>query len=77
MKYYIIKSIDLPFYKEWSIYNKWISNNINLLIEKVREDLENEVLFEKVQLTKTDDDYLLINNRPDKWLKIEELEFID
>lgn len=75
MKYYFIKSINLPFVKEWSIYNNWISTDKELLIKKVRKDLETEVLFEPVTI-KEFEDWILINDSQDKWLKVCELDLI-
>ncbi|MHA7608399.1 hypothetical protein ACV0BM_006035 [Elizabethkingia meningoseptica] len=75
MKYYYVKSINLPFSKEWNIYNNWVSSDRNLLIEKIRQDLEAEVLFEKTTLTENDG-WLLVNNSTDKWLMICELELL-
>ena len=75
MKYYFIKSIDLPFVKEWSIYNDWISTDRASLIENVRKDLELEVLLEPTTL-KEDEGWLLVNDSKEKWLKICELNQI-
>lgn len=75
MKYYFIKSINLPFVREWNIYNNWISNDRVSLIEKLRNHLELEVLFETITITE-DGDWLLVNNKGEKWLKICELEMV-
>jgi len=75
MKYYFIKSIDLPFVKEWSIYNNWISNDREYLIEKVRKDLETEVLLEPTVI-KEENEWLLVNDNKDRWLKICELQIV-
>jgi hypothetical protein len=75
MKYYYVKSINLPFEKEWGIYGKWISTNKNSLIERIRKDLEFEVLFEKTTLTEKDG-WLFVNDSKEKWLFIGELELI-
>lgn len=75
MKYYFIKSIDLPFAREWSIYNNWISNDRESLIEKVRKDLETEVLLEPTIIVE-DNDWLLVNDSQVRWLKICELELV-
>jgi len=75
MKYYFVKSIDLPFVKEWSIYNDWISTDRTLLIEMVRKNLESEVLLEPTTINENEG-WLLVNGSKEKWLKICELEQI-
>lgn len=75
MKYYFVKSINLPFTREWDIYNNWISNNKKSLIEKIRKDLETEVLLESVKISEYKG-FLVINDNKEKWLKICELELI-
>lgn len=74
-KLFIVKSYNLPFEKEYSIYNNWVSSDKLALIEKIRIDLEEEVLLEPVQL-KLKNDWLLVNDAPQKWLKIVELDVI-
>ena len=74
-KHYIIQSFNLPFLREWSIYNNWISNNKEELIERVRKDLEEEVLLEPVDL-KEDKEWIMVNGKSEKWLKIKELSKI-
>lgn len=75
MKYYFIKSIDLPVVREWSIYNNWISNDRESLIEKVRKDLETEILLEPTIIVE-DNEWLLVNGSKVQWLKICELEVV-
>lgn len=72
-KNYIIQSFNSP--REWNIYGDWISNNKEELIERVRKDLEEEVLFEPVYL-KEYEEWLLVNGKLEKWLKIKELSKI-
>lgn len=65
----------MPFEREWNIYNGWISSDRNLLIERVRKDLESEVLLEPTTLTEVDG-WLLVNNSLEKWLFVSELDLI-
>lgn len=73
MKYYIVKSINTDFPREYRIYNNWLFVDKENLIEAIRKDLEQEVLFEPVKLT-LQDDWLLINDSPKQWLLVCELE---
>ncbi|QQY32060.1 Uncharacterised protein [Chryseobacterium gleum] len=74
-KLFIVKSYNLPFEREYTIYNNWVSSDKSALIEKIRIDLEEEVLLDPVQL-KLKNDWLLVNDSPQKWLKIVELDVI-
>lgn len=74
MKYYIVKSISLPFEREFSIYNNWLFVNKISLLEAVRKDLQENVLFENVRLKLTDDGSILVNDSTETWLQLHELE---
>lgn len=74
MKYYIVKSINLPFEREFSIYNNWLFVNKISLLEAVRKDLQENVLFENVRLKLTDDGSILVNDSTERWLQLHELE---
>lgn len=74
MKYYIVKSINLPFEREFSIYNNWLFVNKISLLEAVRKDLQENVLFENVRLKLTDDGSILVNDSTETWLQLHELE---
>lgn len=74
MKYYIVKSINLPFEREFSIYNNWLFVNKISLLEAVRKDLQENVLFENVRLKLTDDGCILVNDSTETWLQLHELE---
>lgn len=77
MKYYIIQSFNLPFVREWNIYNNWFSTDKSKLIERVRRDLEEEALLEPTTLVESDGGWLICNNdTSEKWLRITELEEI-
>jgi len=76
MKYYFVKSFNLPFEREWNIFNNWFSSDKQILIENVRKDLEENVLLEPTTFTE-EDGWLLVNGETEKWLLICEIKMID
>lgn len=73
MPFYIVKTFDTQFRREWDIYSNWISTDKERLIEKVRMDLETEVLMEPVLLSEDSEGFLLVNGNPSQWLLLFEL----
>lgn len=74
-KYYVVKTIHLPFVRESSIFNGWISDDKDRLIELVRINIEQNS-FKPTKIELTEDNWLIVNGSSEQWLNLIELKFV-
>lgn len=73
---YIVKAYNLPFEREFRIYENWVSNDKQKLKDKIVEDLESDSYYGKITLTEKENGFLIVNNDDDEWLELVKLEVI-
>lgn len=79
-KMFIIQSVNLPFHREWSVFNDWVSSDKNTLIENVRKYLEDDYKsIIKIEILRDGWLSIIVNGKvsdEENWLRIQELKLI-